>query len=458
MTAQPQKPQAADASPEADIDALCQAFIKRKAKIGIIGLGYVGLPLACATCAAEFSTTGFDIDLSKIEKLSRGQSYIGNIHNDKVAEFVKSGKLRPTSDFGLLGEMDAIIMCVPTPLNRNREPDMTYVVETTKSIARHLRPGQLVVLESTTYPGTTRDLIIPILEEASELTSGQDFFVAFSPEREDPGNPKYHTAIIPKVVGGDGPAALRLAQTMYSQFLSAVVTVSSPETAEAVKLTENIFRSVNIALVNELKVIYDAMGIDIWEVIEAAKTKPFGYMPFYPGPGLGGHCIPIDPFYLTWRAREFNISTKFIELAGEINVSMPRHVVNKLSEALDARFAKSLNGAKILIIGMAYKKNVADIRESPSFAVMELLQKRNADVSFHDPYVETIPPTREHAAFNGMASAALTPEMLAAQDAVVIVTDHDNIDYAMISDNAQLIVDTRNAMAGIARPEIVVKA
>jgi UDP-N-acetyl-D-glucosamine dehydrogenase len=459
MTAQPQTPRAA--APDAgklDIDALCQAYIKRKAKIGIIGLGYVGLPLACATCAEDFSTTGFDVDLSKIEKLSRGQSYIGNIHNDRISGFVKSGKLRPTSDFGLLAEMDAIIMCVPTPLNRNREPDMSYIVDTTRSIARHLRPGQLVVLESTTYPGTTRDLIIPLLEEATDLVSGQDFFVAFSPEREDPGNAKYHTAIIPKVVGGDGAAALRLAQTMYSQFLSAVVTVSSPETAEAVKLTENIFRSVNIALVNELKVIYDAMGIDIWEVIEAAKTKPFGYMPFYPGPGLGGHCIPIDPFYLTWRAREFNISTKFIELAGEINVSMPRYVVGKLAEALDARFAKPLNGARILIVGMAYKKNVADIRESPSFAIMELLKQRHADVTFHDPYVEVVPPTREHAAFNGLESVALTPDMLAGQDAVVIVTDHDNIDYDMISDNAPLVIDTRNALAKAGKRDVVVKA
>ena len=341
-----------------NVDALCARFVNRKAKIGVIGLGYVGLPLICAMCDKDFQTVGFDIDLSKIEKLNRGESYLGNIHNDKISAFVKSGKLKPTNQFNLLSGMDAVIMCVPTPLNRNREPDMSYIIETAKSIAAHLRVGQLIVLESTSYPGTTRDVVRPILEEATGLKSGVDFFLAFSPEREDPGNQDYHTATIPKVVGGDGTEALKLAQTMYDQFVSKTVAVSSSDTAEAVKLTENIFRSVNIALVNELKVIYDAMGIDIWEVIEAAKTKPFGYMPFYPGPGLGGHCIPIDPFYLSWKAREFNIATRFIELAGEINVAMPSYVVGKLSEALDDRFSKALNGARILIIGMAYKKTL----------------------------------------------------------------------------------------------------
>jgi UDP-N-acetyl-D-glucosamine dehydrogenase len=297
----------------------------------------------------------------------------------------------------------------------------------------------------------------PILEETG-LKSGEDFYLAFSPEREDPGNPQYHTSIIPKVVGGDGDAAQKLAITMYDQFLVKTVPVSSPGTAEAVKLTENIFRSVNIALVNELKVIYDAMGIDIWEVVDAAKTKPFGYMPFYPGPGLGGHCIPIDPFYLTWKAREFNITTRFIELAGEINIAMPNYVVSKLSEALDARFAKSLNGAKILLIGMAYKKNVADVRESPAFSILELLKRRKAEVRFHDPYVDAIPPTREHAAFTGMASVPLTPEMLRTQEAVIIVTNHDNIDYKMIAENAKLVVDTRNALASSAHRDNIVKA
>ncbi|MCE9506688.1 MAG: nucleotide sugar dehydrogenase [Alphaproteobacteria bacterium] len=442
----------------ANIDELCAKFVNRQAKIGVIGLGYVGLPLACAICGKDFEVTGFDIDSGKIEKLNRGESYIGNIHNDKISGFVKSKKFLPTSEFDLLAGMDAIIMCVPTPLDKNREPDMSYIVATAQSVATRLRRGQLVVLVSTTYPGTTRDLVRPILEEASGLKSGIDFFLAFSPEREDPGNAQYHTSNTPKVVGGIGAEALQLAQTMYNQFLAQTVAVSSAETAEAVKLTENIFRSVNIALVNELKVIYDAMGIDIWEVIEAAKTKPFGYMPFYPGPGLGGHCIPIDPFYLTWKAREFNITTRFIELAGEINIAMPSYVVNKLSEALDERFAKSLNGARILVIGMAYKKNVADIRESPAFAVMKLLKHRRAEVVFHDPHVAVIPPTREHAEFTGMASAALTPELLQAQDAVMIVTNHDSIDYGMIAKHARLVVDTRNALSGISSRGNIVKA
>ncbi len=441
-----------------NIEEIVARFTNHSAKIGVIGLGYVGLPLACAMCDKGFHATGFDVDASKIEKLSKGQSYIGNIHNDRISAFVKDGKLTPTGKFDKLADMDAIIMCVPTPLDRNREPDMTYIVKTTETISRYLRRGQLIVLESTTYPGTTSDVVRPILENATGLKSGADFFLAFSPEREDPGNPDFHTAIIPKVIGGDGDAALRLAQTMYGQFMKKTVTVSSAATAEAVKLTENIFRSVNIALVNELKVIYDAMGIDIWEVIEAAKSKPFGYMPFYPGPGLGGHCIPIDPFYLTWKAREYNIATRFIELAGEINVAMPQYVVNKLTEALDSKSAKALNGARILVIGMAYKKNVADIRESPAFAVMDLLKRRKAEVVFHDPYVDVIPPTREHAAFTGLKSAALTPELVKKQDAVMIITNHDNIDYAMIAKNAALVVDTRNALSGMNDRGNIVKA
>jgi len=458
MTAQPQQTPKPAPSVAVNVDLLCQRFVDRKAKIGVVGLGYVGLPLICAICAEGFKAVGFDIDAEKIEKLSKGKSYIGNIHNDRIAEFVNSQAFLPTADFARLADVDAILMCVPTPLNRNREPDMTYVVETTKTIAKTLRPGQLIVLESTTWPGTTRELVRPILEQATGLVSGKDFFLAFSPEREDPGNAKFHTAVIPKVVGGDGDAALKLAQTMYDQFLAKTVAVSSADTAEAVKLTENIFRAVNIALVNELKVIYDAMGIDIWEVIEAAKTKPFGYMPFYPGPGLGGHCIPIDPFYLTWKAREHQISTKFIELAGEINVHMPRFVVNRLSETLDDRFGKSLKGAKILLLGMAYKKNVADIRESPSFAIMELLQKRNAALSFHDPFVDMVPPTREHAAFTGMASVPLTAENVAAADAVVIVTDHDGVDYDMVAQKAKLVVDTRNTLVGVTDRHNIVKA
>jgi len=444
--------------PAPDIAALCAKFVSRKAKIGVIGLGYVGLPLVCAICREGFAATGFDIDAAKIAKLERGESYIGNIHNHTIAPLVRDRKFTPTSDFNLLAQMDAIIMCVPTPLNKNREPDMTYIIKTAETIAPHLKSGQLVVLESTTYPGTTRDLVAPILEKTSGLKSGVDFFLAFSPEREDPGNEKFHTAVIPKVVGGVGEDALKLAQTMYDQFLSKTVAVSSAETAEAVKLTENIFRSVNIALVNELKIVFDAMGIDIWEVIEAAKTKPFGYMPFYPGPGLGGHCIPIDPFYLSWKAREHNITARFIELAGEVNIAMPAYVVNRLSEEMDTRFAKPLNGAKILIIGMAYKKNVADVRESPAFAVMALLQKRKAGAVFHDPHVGVIPAMREHAEFTGMASQPLTPALIAAQDAVVIITNHDNVDYAMIAQHAKLVVDTRNALSSIKDRVNIVKA
>lgn len=432
-------------SPQVDAAGLARRFEKRQATVGIIGLGYVGLPLACAACQAGLKTIGFDIDQTKIDKIRKGQSYIGNIHNDRVRGFVRSGRLGATADFDRLAEADAILICVPTPLSKNREPDMSYIVDTARAIAPRLRRGHLVVLESSTYPGTTREVVRPILEETG-LRSGRDFFLAFSPEREDPGNKDYGTSAIPKVVGGDGADALMLAQTMYDQFLVKTVPVSSCDTAEAVKLTENIFRSVNIALVNELKMVYDAMGIDIWEVVDAAKTKPFGYMPFYPGPGLGGHCIPIDPFYLTWKAREHNISTRFIELAGEINVSMPGYVVGKLSLALDQIAGRSLNGAKILLLGMAYKKNVADVRESPAFAIMEALQKRRADVSFHDPFVPAIPPTREHAAFNGMKSAALTPALLKKQDAVVVVTDHDGIDWKAVHRNARLIVDTRNVM------------
>jgi UDP-N-acetyl-D-glucosamine dehydrogenase len=440
------------------INSLCDTFVSKKAKIGVVGLGYVGLPLACAACDKGFTVIAFDVDPSKIEKLNKGESYIGNIHNDRVSGFVKGGKLHPTGDFSRLPECDAIILCVPTPLTKNREPDMSYIVSTTETVGKYLRKGQLIVLESTTWPGTTRELMKPMLEDATGLKSGSDFFLAFSPEREDPGNESFHTAIIPKIVGGDGADALRLAKTMYDQFLTKTVPVSSPEVAEAVKLTENVFRGVNIALVNELKTVYDAMGIDIWEVIEGAKTKPFGFMPFYPGPGLGGHCIPLDPFYLTWKAREHNVSAKFIELAGEVNVNMPTYVVNKLSEAMDMKFAKSLNGAKILLIGVAYKKNVADERESPAFVVMEQLKKRKANISFHDPYVPEIPPKREHAAFTGLKSIPLTPETVKAQDAVVIVTNHDNIDYKMLAQHAKLVVDTRNAMAFCPERGNIVKA
>ena len=428
------------------IDALCNKFIDRKATIGIVGLGYVGLPLACATCDAKFKTIGYDVDTSKIESLEKGESYIGGIEGSRIATFMKDGLFQSTTDFSRLEEADALLICVPTPITKYRDPDLSYVINTTEVIAKHLRPGQLIILESTTYPGTTRDVMVPILEKESGLKSGVDFYVAYSPEREDPGNKDYNTAAIPKVVGGDGKDALRLAQTMYDEFLTGyTVPVSSPEAAEAVKLTENIFRSVNIALVNELKTIYQKFDIDVWEVIDAAATKPFGYMPFYPGPGLGGHCIPIDPFYLSWKAREYGISTRFIELAGEINIAMPAYVIRQLATALNDKFSKPLNGTKILILGVAYKKNVEDLRESPAFEILNLLGKYKSEVSYYDPYVAEIPSLRSHPELKGVCSVELTPEILQEQDAVIIVTDHDNVDYEFVTKHAKLVVDTRNA-------------
>jgi UDP-N-acetyl-D-glucosamine dehydrogenase len=342
--------------------------------------------------------------------------------------------------------MDAILICVPTPLTKFREPDLRFVVATGEAVARALRPGQLVVLESSTYPGTTKEVLKPLLEQAG-LRSGRDFHLAYSPEREDPGNQTFGTAAIPKVIGGDGAMALELAKQLYAAVVVRTVPVSSPETAEAIKLTENIFRAVNIAMVNELKVIFDAMGIDVWEVIEAAKTKPFGYMPFYPGPGLGGHCIPIDPFYLTWKAREFGINTRFIELAGEINTLMPRYVISRLSEALSTHSGRALKRAKILMIGLAYKKNIDDMRESPALTLIELLEAGGAAVSYHDPYIPRIKPSREHGALADRRSVSLTARRIAAADAVLIVTDHDGVDYRLIAEHAQLVVDTRNVMA-----------
>jgi len=440
------------------VDEICQNFIDRNVKIGIIGLGYVGLPLACAACSKGFKVFGFDTDHSKIEKLSKGISYIGNIHNDKIKKFVDEDLFRPVEKFSKLADMDAIIMCVPTPLNKSREPDLYCVTSATKTIAEYLRHGQLIVLESTTYPGTTDEVLRPILEEKSGLKSGVDFYLSFSPEREDPGNPVYHTATIPKIIGGDTADTLKIAKTMYDQFLEKTVPVSSNATSEAVKITENIFRSVNIALVNELKLIYERMGIDIWEVVNAASTKPFGYMPFYPGPGLGGHCIPIDPFYLTWKAREFNINTKFIELAGEINRAMPEHVVSRAAEALDINFGKAINGSKVLIMGMAYKKNVADDRESPAYMVLDLFVKRKANVIFHDPFVHEIPRNHEYPQYTGMKSTPLTKDLVQEQDLVVIVTDHTDIDYKMLAENAKLIVDTRNSLKDIKDRSNIIKA
>jgi UDP-N-acetyl-D-glucosamine dehydrogenase len=370
------------------------------------------------------------------------------IPSSAIKEMVDGGRFRATIDFAQIQAMDAILICVPTPLNRSREPDLSYVEGTAEAIAPHLRERQLIVLESTTYPGTTTELLRPILER-SGLKSGRDFFIAYSPEREDPGNPKFETSTIPKVVGGDGPAAAELAVALYEQIVTQVVPVSSLAVAEAVKLTENIFRAVNIALVNELKVIYEKMDIDIWEVIDAAKTKPFGFMPFYPGPGLGGHCIPIDPFYLTWKARQYDINTRFIELAGEINTAMPLHVVRRLGEALDERAGKGLNGARVLVVGVAYKKNVDDIRESPALRILSLLRERGAAVGYYDPYIPEIRTAREHADLSGMRSIEWSAENLETYDAALICTDHDGVDYEALVRNCPLVVDTRNATRAI---------
>lgn len=424
-------------------DALLNKIETRTARAGIIGLGYVGLPLAMAIARSGFPVTGFDIDPKKIASLDARRSYIDAVRSTDLSIEIDAGRFSSTTDFMDLAACDVIVICVPTPLTKHRDPDLSFVEATSRSIAEHLRPGQLVVLESTTYPGTTDDIVKVILETTG-LVSGVDFFVGFSPEREDPGNLHYHTATIPKVVAGDGADALQLMKSFYGAAVKTVVPVSSNATAEAVKLTENIFRSVNIALVNELKTVYAAMGIDVWEVIDAAKTKPFGYMPFYPGPGLGGHCIPIDPFYLTWKSREYELPTRFIELAGEINSAMPRYVVGKLAEALDIRAGKALSRSRVLVIGLAYKKNVADIRESPSLRLIEIIEERGGKADYHDPYVAEIPPTREYQALKGRHSIALTGEQLAAYDAVLIATDHDEVDYRLLAERVPLIIDTRN--------------
>jgi len=427
----------------------------RESKVGIIGMGYVGLPLAVAAFDAGYSILGFDVDPAKIDGLNGGVSPIGRIDNAKIRMMRDQNKFEVTNDYGRLGECDVVIICVPTPLNKYREPDLSYVVDTTQAIAGNLRAGQIISLESTTYPGTTRDVMRPILE-ATGLKSGKDFFLAYSPEREDPGNPDFHTASIPKVVGGDGDDALTVALEFYSAVVEQVVPVSNCEVAEAVKLTENIFRSVNIALVNELKVIYDRMGINVWEVIDAAKTKPFGFMAFYPGPGLGGHCIPIDPFYLTWKAREYHVATRFIELAGEINTVAPYLVVDRLVEALSTHRTKCLSGSRILMMGVAYKKNVEDTRESPAFTLIEDIENRGGTVEFFDPFVPTIPHMREHANMSGRQSIELSGPNIAGYDAVLICTDHDNVDYALLSQSADLIIDTRNVMAMVENGKAVI--
>jgi UDP-N-acetyl-D-glucosamine dehydrogenase len=420
--------------------------------ISIIGLGYVGLPLCLQFARCGANVLGLDIDQKKVDDIQSGRSYIHHIAAGAIQEQVQSGRLQASTDFSRVSECDAVIICVPTPLNKNREPDISYIIATGKSIAPHLRKGTLVVLESTTYPGTTDEDLRAVLEEGSGLKAGEDFYLAFSPEREDPGNPDSKVAKIPKVVGGLTPACLARAVAMYEIAVERVVPVSSCRAAEATKLLENIFRSVNIALVNELKMVYDAMGIDVWEVIEAAKTKPFGFMAFYPGPGLGGHCIPIDPFYLTWKAREYGRSTRFIELAGEINTSMPDYVIKKLTEALNEQ-RKPLNGSKILLVGLAYKANVDDERESPGFVLMDLMKKGGADVAYYDPYIPVIKPTREHAHWAGVQSVPWNEQTLRSFDAVLIATAHANVDYRQLASWASLIIDTRNAMKSIVGTE-----
>ena len=417
-------------------------------KIAVIGLGYVGLPLSFQFAKSGVTVLGLDIDTGKVDALNQGRSYIKHITTSMVAEATQSGAFSASTDFSRIKEVSAIIICVPTPLNKNREPDISYILDTGKNIARHLQKGMVVVLESTTYPGTTDEDLREVLEIGSGLEAGKDFHLAFSPEREDPGNPNSQVALIPKIVGGFTPACLEKAMAVYSKAIKTLVPVSSCRIAEAAKLLENTFRGVNIALVNELKVVYSAMGIDVWEVINAAKTKPFGFMPFYPGPGLGGHCIPIDPFYLTWKAREYGQNTRFIELAGEVNTSMPEYVIRRVGDALNDR-QKSVKGSSILVLGLAYKPNVDDERESPSYVLMEMLQARGAKVAYYDPYVPIIRPTREHAHWTGTKSVEWKRDIISGYDLVLISTNHASINYRELSEWAELIVDTRNAMAPI---------
>src|SRR6266513_4532285 len=421
---------------------------KKSISAAVVGLGYVGLPLSLQFARSGIRVLGLDIDRAKVESLNQGQSYIKHISSEAVMEAVKSNRFSASNDFGRIKEVEAVIICVPTPLNKNREPDITFIISTGKAIAPHLIRGILVVLESTTYPGTTDEDLRGVLEAGSGLKAGVDFHLAFSPEREDPGNPDSKVAAIPKVVGGYTPACLERAKALYSRAIKTVVPVSSCRVAEATKLLENTFRSVNIALVKELKMVYGAMGIDVWEVIEAAKTKPFGFMAFYPGPGLGGHCIPIDPFYLTWKAREYGRNTRFIELAGEINTAMPEYVVHRVADALNEH-KKAVRGSRILILGLAYKPNVDDERESPSYLLMSLLADRGAEVEYYDPYVPLIKPTREHSRWAGKKSIRWNRGSVRSFDLVLIATNHSSVNYGELADWTDCIVDTRNAMAAI---------
>jgi UDP-N-acetyl-D-glucosamine dehydrogenase len=433
-------------------DDLIGKFERREAVVGIIGLGYVGLPLAATIAEADFATIGFDSDPVKIAKLRRGESYIRHLPADRLRALLRAEagpaatpSFCPTEDYDLLPKCDAILICVPTPLTENREPDLSYVVGTTEAVAKRLRRGQLVVLESTTYPGTTDEVLRPILERGGS-TAGKDFHLAFSPEREDPNNLDFSTRTIPKLVGGVTPRCGEVAAALYAAVIDRVIPVPNASVAEAAKLLENIYRSVNIALVNELKVLFDRMGINIWEVIDAAATKPFGFKAFYPGPGLGGHCIPIDPFYLTWRARQFELTTRFIELAGEVNHAMPHYVVERLTDALNER-GKSVKESRVLILGVAYKRDLDDDRESPALKLMELLLKKKASVTYHDPYIPVLRPSRRYD-FR-LESVPLTDESLAAADAVLIATDHSAFDYEQIVRCGRLVIDTRNATKAV---------
>lgn len=427
------------------------ALNNRSATVGVVGLGYVGLPLAVTAALRGYDIIGFDLDAAKPVQLDQGHSYIEAVTPEMLIEATQAGKVSWTTDFARLSDCDVIVICVPTPLTRHREPDLSYVEATGRTITQHMRAGTLVVLESTTFPGTTDEVLTPILASGG-LQLGQDFWVAFSPEREDPGNKSFRTHSIPKIVGGDSEAASELAVAFYSNVVDKVVPVSSSRTAEAVKITENIFRAVNIALVNELKMIYDAMDIDVWDVIDGAATKPFGFMPFYPGPGLGGHCIPIDPFYLTWKAREFGFSTRFIELAGEINVRMPEYVVSRLREVLDRETGKGLSKSRILLVGISYKKNVPDMRESPSVELLDLIEAQGAQVGFLDPHVDEIPRMREYPHLQGRKPVQTEALRAADYDAILIATDHDVVDYAALAALDIPVVDTRNAFASRGLP------
>ncbi len=430
--------------------ALSRRISERTAVVGIIGLGYVGLPLISAFTTAGFRCIGYDVDPAKIESLKAGRSYIRHIASDAIADWIRRRVLEPTADMSRLNEADALLICVPTPLNASRDPDLQFVESTSRAIARVLRPGQLVVLESTTYPTTTRDVVLPILQQnARGLLCGEAWFAAYSPEREDPGNPDFSAAGIPKVVGGIDEVSSDLACSLYEQAIVRVVRVSGTEVAEACKILENTYRAVNIALVNELKVLFDRMGIDIWQVVDAAKTKPFGFQAFYPGPGLGGHCIPIDPFYLSWLARRQGLNTRFIELAGEVNAAMPRYVISRLTEFLN-EVGKPVKGSRICLLGIAYKKNVDDPRESPAFELMHLLLERGAIVTYSDPHIPQLPAMR-HYDVPDLRSSDLTPEFLTSLDCALIATDHAAFDYELIVEHAPLILDTRNATKDVAR-------